>query len=167
MTIRYSVGDSPLGRVLVAATDRGVCFLCLGDEDATVVHALREEFPAVEIERDDVGLMVRMDAVLAYLSGAQVHLDLPLDVRGTAFQHRVWEALQAIPYGETRTYAQIAEGLGYSRSAARAVGRACATNPVSLMVPCHRAMRGDGGLAGYAWGLKRKRALQALERGNR
>jgi AraC family transcriptional regulator of adaptative response/methylated-DNA-[protein]-cysteine methyltransferase len=157
--IVYAVVDSPLGRLLVAATGAGVCFVSLGDRDAELLAALEEEFPEAEsIARDDARVAPALDALIAYLSGQTPHVDLPLDVRATAFQRRVWQELIAIPSGETRSYSEIAERLGLPKGQ-RAVGRACATNPVSLIIPCHRALRESGELGGYRWGLKRKRAL--------
>ncbi len=157
--IAFAIVDSPLGRLLVAATGKGICFLCLGDDDDSLEAAVREEFPQAEaLQRDDEALGPAIDAVVAYLKGEVPHIDLPLDVRATAFQRRVWNELGAIPYGETRTYSEIARALGVPKGQ-RAVGRACATNPVSLLIPCHRALREDGSLGGYRWGLSRKRAL--------
>ncbi len=157
--IIYATVNSPLGRLLVAATARGVCFVALGDDEAELVAELQAEFPAAKaISRDEDAIAPSVGILLAYLKGAQPHADLPLDVRATAFQRRVWQELIAIPCGETRSYAEIAEALGIPQGQ-RAVGRACATNPVSLVVPCHRALRQDGGLGGYRWGLKRKEAL--------
>lgn len=165
MQIGYTIVDSALGRLLVAATARGVCAVSLGDDDERLEYELRAEYRMAEIVRDDaIGNSV--DAILAYLGGQRPSLDLPLDVQATAFQRQVWQALQAIPYGETRTYLQIAEGLGNPK-AVRAVGRACATNPVSLVVPCHRAVGSDGKLHGFRWGLERKRALLDMEKGVR
>jgi AraC family transcriptional regulator of adaptative response/methylated-DNA-[protein]-cysteine methyltransferase len=164
--IGFTSTSTPLGRLLVAATARGICFVCLGDDDAALGRALRGEFPAAEIERDDAVLGAWVAAIVAHLSGEQPRLDLPLDVRATAFQRRVWEALRAIPYGQTRTYGEIAQELGQP-TAARAVARACATNPVALVVPCHRVVGEGGELRGYRWGVERKRALlerEALER---
>jgi AraC family transcriptional regulator of adaptative response/methylated-DNA-[protein]-cysteine methyltransferase len=170
MHVGYTIVDCPLGRLLVAATERGICAVSLGDADATLDLALREEYPAAEIHRDDAGFAPWVQSILDYLSGAQPHLDLPLDVRATAFQWRVWEALRKIPYGSTRTYGEIACELGQP-TATRAVARACATNPVSLVVPCHRVVGADGSLRGYRWGVERKRALleqeQALPTGER
>jgi AraC family transcriptional regulator of adaptative response/methylated-DNA-[protein]-cysteine methyltransferase len=170
MHVGYTIVDCPLGRLLVAATERGICAVSLGDADATLELALREEYPAAEIYRDDAGFAPWVQSILDYLSGAQPHLDLPLDVRATAFQWRVWEALRKIPYGSTRTYGEIACDLGQP-TATRAVARACATNPVSLVVPCHRVVGADGSLRGYRWGVERKRALleqeQALPTGER
>ena len=163
--IVYAIVDSPLGRLLVAATGAGVCFICLGDDDEALVAAVGAEFPAAEsLSRDEAGVGPALDALVAYLEGETPHLDLPLDVRATAFQRRVWQELIAIPYGETRTYSEIAERLGLPRGQ-RAVGRACATNPVPMIVPCHRVLRQDGALGGYRWGLERKRALLAHESG--
>lgn len=165
--IAYAVVASPLGRLLVAATARGVCFLCLGDTDAALVTALRAEFPQADaVERDERAIAAPVDAVLRYLAGETPHVGLPLDVRATAFQRRVWQELIAIPAGETRSYSQIAEALGLPHGQ-RAVGRACATNPVSIIVPCHRALRADGSLGGYRWGLRRKQALLQHEAARR
>ncbi|HEX9371470.1 MAG TPA: bifunctional DNA-binding transcriptional regulator/O6-methylguanine-DNA methyltransferase Ada [Roseiflexaceae bacterium] len=164
--ISYAIADSPLGRLLVAATERGIAFVALGEDEAALAETLRAEFPAAAINRDDEVIGVWVGAVLRHLRGEEPHLDLPLDIRATAFQWRVWEALRAIPYGETRSYAQIARDLGQP-GAARAVGRACATNPVALVVPCHRAVGEDGGLRGYRWGLERKRALLEREASER
>ncbi len=157
--IVYAVVDSPLGRLLVAATEAGVCFVSLGERDGPLVAALEGEFPEAEsIERDDARVGPSLDALVAYLSGETPHVDLPLDIQATAFQRRVWQELIAIPCGETRSYSEIARSLGLPNGQ-RAVGRACATNPVSLIIPCHRALRENGALGGYRWGLKRKRAL--------
>ena len=135
----------------------------LGDEDEHLVHELNHDFPAAEIRRDDDALGAPLAALLDHLAGKEPHLDLPLDVRATAFQWRVWQALRSIPYGEQKTYGEIAALLGRPK-AARAVGRACATNPVSLIVPCHRAVGSSGDLTGYRWGVARKKALIAKER---
>ena len=164
--IYYATADSVLGRLLVAATASGVCFVALGDGDRALSRALEAEFPAATIAEDRQRLKPWLDATLRHLSGREPALDLPLDVRATAFQWRVWQALRAIPAGETRSYRAIAESLGEPR-AARAVGRACATNPVAIAIPCHRAVREDGGLGGYRWGLKRKDALLERERRRR
>lgn len=161
--IVFGTVGSPLGRLLVAATAQGVCFVSLGDSDAALESALRAEFPkAEEIRRDDAAIQPAVEAVLDYLHGRTPHVDLPLDVRATAFQRRVWQGLLAIPYGETRTYKELAESLGLPK-AQRAVGTACARNPVSLLIPCHRVLRGDGGLGGYRWGVQRKKALLTRE----
>ena len=163
MKIGYTIKPSPLGRLLVAATARGVSALYLGEEDKKLEAALAKEYPRAEIHRDRAGLERWVDAVLKHLRGREPHLDLPTDVQATAFQRRVWEELRKIPYGTTRTYSQIAQAIGRPR-AIRAVARACATNPVSIVVPCHRVVRGDGNLAGYRWGLGRKQTLIAHER---
>jgi len=161
--IHYTVIDSPLGRLLVAATEKGVCFVALGEHEGTLAQGLETEFPAAEeITRNDDALAATVESLVAYLEGRSPHVDLPLDVRATAFQRRVWQELLAIPPGETRSYSQIAESLGLPKGQ-RAVGRACATNPVSLLIPCHRALRADGNLGGYRWGLGRKQALLTLE----
>lgn len=161
--IAYAIVDCAFGRLLVAATRKGVCFVSLGEEDTALATALAKEFPtADEIVHDEASIAPALEALLAHLAGETPHIDLPLDIRATAFQRRVWQELMAIPYGETRTYSEIAETLGIPHGQ-RAVGRACATNPVSLLVPCHRALRQDGGLGGYRWGLKRKEALLRRE----
>jgi AraC family transcriptional regulator of adaptative response/methylated-DNA-[protein]-cysteine methyltransferase len=162
MRIGYTIVDSALGRLLVAATENGVCFVSLADSDQTLETALRGDYHAAQIERDDAGLRQWVSAVLGYLNGKQPHLDLPLDIQGTAFQRQVWEALRAIPYGETRTYSQIAKAIGRP-GAARAVGHACGANPVALVVPCHRAVGSKGALTGYRWGVARKEKLLARE----
>jgi len=164
MRIVATITDSSLGRLLVACTERpAVCAVYLGDEDAPLEEALQREYPAAEIAWDKTTLGPWVAAVLGRLSGKEPHKALPVDVQATAFQRQVWDALLRIPPGETRTYHEIAESLGRPR-AARAVGRACATNPVSVVIPCHRAVRGDGGLGGYRWGLARKQALLEREK---
>lgn len=157
--IVYDIVDSPLGRLLVAATAKGLCFLSLGHEDGTLIQELKHEFPRAEsITRDRHSIAHSVSVVIDFLEGKIPHAELPLDVRATAFQRRVWNELIAIPCGETRTYSEIAGIMGVPH-AQRAVGRACATNPVSLVIPCHRALREDGGLGGYRWGLEFKAAL--------
>jgi AraC family transcriptional regulator, regulatory protein of adaptative response / methylated-DNA-[protein]-cysteine methyltransferase len=161
MQIHYTIVDSPLGRLLVAATDRGISALYLGEKDAPLKAALQKEYPRAEIDSDSSGsknLGGWVSKVLAHLRGKEPHLDLPTDVQATAFRRRVWEELKRIPYGATRTYSEVARAIGRP-AAIRAVARACATNPVSVVVPCHRVVRADGKLAGYRWGLDRKRAL--------
>lgn len=162
MRVHYSIVSSPLGRLLVGATERGISALYLGDSDERLETALRKEYPRAEIHRDRNGLEGWIDKILAHLRGQEPHLDLPTDVQATAFQRRVWEELRRIPYGATRTYSEVARAIGRP-SAIRAVARACATNPVSVVVPCHRVVREDGNLAGYRWGLERKRALLESE----
>jgi len=161
--IHYAIVASPLGRLLVATTERGVCAVRMGDTDADLERELRAEFPAATIERDDASLQETVKQVLSHLTDNEPHLDLPLDIRATAFQRQVWEKLRAIPYGETVSYAEVAKALG-KPGAVRAVGRACATNPVALVIPCHRVVREDKSLGGYRWGLERKQKLLELER---
>jgi AraC family transcriptional regulator of adaptative response/methylated-DNA-[protein]-cysteine methyltransferase len=161
--IAYTVVDSPLGRLLVARTERGLCAVSLGDSEARLEAELRREFPQADLRRDRNGLARWVRTLLQHLKGQQPRLDLPLDVQGTAFQCRVWEELRRIPYGRPRSYGEVARAPGRPE-AARAVARACATNPVPLVVPCHRVVRGDGGLGGYRLGLKRKRALLEKEK---
>ena len=169
--IRYVVADSALGGLLAAGTVSGICAVKLGDDSEALIAELRDEFPSAEIRRvvpndqapESAGLREWVVAMLEYLDGRRTDIDLPLDVLATVFQWRVWRRLQAIPTGETRTYQQLAEELD-KPAASRAVGRACATNPVAPIVPCHRAVRKDGGLAGYRWGLHRKEALLEMER---
>lgn len=161
--IRYAIADSPLGRFLLAATERGICSLRFG-EDATLVAELKAEFPKAELEAEETALAPMIAAVQAHLAGRQPQLELPLDVKATAFQQRVWAILREIPYGETRSYQEIARMMG-EPNATRAVARACATNPVALVVPCHRVVRTGGALSGYRWGIERKQALLEQERG--
>ncbi len=158
MRIAYAIVPCPLGRLLVAASARGVCRISLGDDAPTLERELRAEFPAAEITRDEGTLRPWLNALTAHLDGRQPHLGLPLDIRATAFQRRVWEALQKIPYGTTRSYSDVARSIG-APNTARAVARACATNPTALLIPCHRVVREDGELGGYRWGVERKRAL--------
>jgi AraC family transcriptional regulator of adaptative response/methylated-DNA-[protein]-cysteine methyltransferase len=161
MEIRYAIAESPAGRVLVAATDRGVCAVMIGESDAPLVAALAREFPRASIVRAPRALDAYVRQVVALAGGGAG--TVPIDVAATAFQWRVWRELQQIPPGETRSYAQVAAALGAPR-AARAVARACASNPVALVVPCHRVIRGDGGLGGYRWGVDRKKKLLDRER---
>ena len=161
--IAYTIAESPFGRILVAGTERGVCAVRLGDDDAALEAELGAEFPAAEVRRDDAALGEWAGAILAHVAGEQPHLDLPLDVRATAFQWRVWEALRAIPYGATRSYSEVARSIGQP-TAARAVAQACASNPVALVVPCHRVVREGGELGGYRWGVERKSVLLKRER---
>ncbi len=156
--IGYALATSPLGPLLAAATAKGICFVALGKPAPALVRALREEFPAADIERSNGAMASALAAILAHIEGEEPAIDLPLDIRATAFQRRVWSALRTIPAGETWSYAELAARIG-SPGAQRAVGRACATNPVALVVPCHRAVRGDGGLGGYRWGPGIKRRL--------
>ncbi len=163
MTVFFSVVDSPLGALLLAATDRGLCTVKLGDAAAPLERELRAEFPRADVIRDDGRLRGPAAAIAELASGGRRALDLPLDLQGTAFQWRVWRALQDIPRGETRTYGDVARAIG-SPAAVRAVGRACATNPVALVIPCHRVLPKQGGTGGYRWGVARKQKLLSLER---
>ena len=162
MGIRYTIVDSPLGRLLVAATLRGVCAVAMGDSDRGLTEGLRREYPAARIALDRRGLSRWTRAVLARLKGRQPRVDLPVDVQATAFQWQVWNALAAIPSGTTCSYADVAAAIGRPR-AARAVARACATNPVAIVIPCHRVVPGQGGTGGYRWGTERKKALLEKE----
>ena len=161
--VRYAIARSPLGQLLVAATARGVCAVRLGDSAATLAAGLGHEFHAAALRRDDARLKPVVRRVLALLDGRTPDARLPLDIRATAFQRKVWQALQAVPAGERRSYGELARAIGRP-GAARAVGRACASNPVALVIPCHRATRGDGGLGGYAWGLPVKQRLLESEK---
>ncbi len=163
MDIRYAIVDSPLGRLLVASTTRGVCAVAMGSSDVELERALAREYPAATVGADAGRLAKWARSILAHLAGRLPRLDLPLDVRATAFQWQVWQALAAIPYGETRTYGDIAAAIGRPR-AVRAVARACATNPVALAIPCHRVVSADGTTGGYRWGAARKKTLLASER---
>ncbi|MBP6596628.1 MAG: methylated-DNA--[protein]-cysteine S-methyltransferase [Arenimonas sp.] len=164
LDIRYALVDTALGQALVAASARGICAVALGDDAAALERELREEFPQAQLQRVDSGrdefLAPRLRAVADAL--AQKHASVPVELIGTAFQQRVWQALMRIPAGETRSYAELAVTLDAPK-AARAVARACASNRVAVLVPCHRVIRGDGSLGGYRWGLPRKQALLAAE----
>jgi AraC family transcriptional regulator of adaptative response/methylated-DNA-[protein]-cysteine methyltransferase len=158
VAIGYTIVDSRLGKLMVAATERGICSVSFGETEEVLRDELGVEFFAAEIERDDSRLKDAVTAILKSLDGEKTILTLPLDLHATAFQMRVWNELRKIPYGETRTYAQIAEAVGNPK-AVRAVARACATNPVALVNPCHRVIASDGKLAGYKWGIERKKEL--------
>lgn len=164
--IDFAIADSPLGRLLLAATARGVCRVMIGDSDRELENDLRSEYPKATVRRNDRILSAQVRSLLGHLRGMSPHVELPLDVRATAFQWRVWRHLQAIPYGETRTYAEVAAAIG-KPTATRAVARACATNPVALLIPCHRVVGTDGSLRGYRWGVERKEKLIAQERRRR
>ena len=166
MDISYTIAPCVLGRVLVAATDRGISAVYMGESDVKLVAALHLEYPQADVRRGSGEHAKWVRAVVQHLDGANPQLDLPTDVIATAFQRRVWEALRSIPLGETRTYSQVARSIGQPR-AVRAVARACATNPTSIVVPCHRVVRTDGALGGYRWGLGRKKALLAQEKAAR
>jgi AraC family transcriptional regulator of adaptative response/methylated-DNA-[protein]-cysteine methyltransferase len=161
-SIRYACADSPLGRMLIAATDRGVCSIQFARSDGELIEGLKREFPFAVRKLDDGGLQVWIEAVLAKMTGRELNAALPLDIRATAFQRRVWAYLQSIPFGATQSYKQVAKGIGQP-SASRAVARACATNPVAVAIPCHRVVREDGSISGYRWGVERKKALLAIE----
>ena len=165
--IDYTTVESDYGRVLVAATRKGIAAVFLGDDDRALEKNLKQDFPAAEIERNDEGLGARVKAVLSRLYGRKPSAldapDVPLDIVGTAFQWKVWKALTEIPPGETRTYGEIAARIGAPKSA-RAVGRACATNQAAVVIPCHRAVGASGALTGYRWGVARKERLLAEER---
>lgn len=163
MEIQYTVTDTPLGRMLVGGTSRGISALYLGTSDAALEEELRKEYPRASIRKGREGMEGWVAKIVAHLRGKEPHLDLPTDVQATAFQRRVWEELRRIPYGKTKTYSQVARDIGKPK-AVRAVARACATNPVSIVVPCHRVVRKSGNLAGYRWGLDKKERLLEMER---
>jgi AraC family transcriptional regulator, regulatory protein of adaptative response / methylated-DNA-[protein]-cysteine methyltransferase len=163
MSIHYTIVDSPLGRLLVGATERGVSAVYLGESDTRLKAALKKEYPRAGILHDSARLGAWVSKILDHLRGHEPHLDLPTDIQATAFQRRVWEELRRIPYGSTKTYTEVARAIGRP-AAVRAVARACATNPVSVVVPCHRVVRADGDLAGYRWGIKRKQSLLEREK---
>src|SRR5450755_906163 len=160
--IRYTCADSPLGRMLIAATERGVCAIQFARSDGELLEGLRREFPFATRKSDEGGLRSWAGALLKHMQGKQLDSSLPLDIRATAFQRRVWTYLQSIPFGATRSYSQVAKGIGRP-TAVRAVARACATNPVAVAIPCHRVVRGDGSMGGYRWGIERKKALLGME----
>jgi len=162
--VRYTTLDSPVGRILLAATDHGVCAISFGDSDGALLESLRREFPDATLRRGDVVLRRWVRALLDQLHGERPLPQLPLDVQATAFQRRVWEHLRSIPYGTAKSYGEVARAIGQP-SSARAVARACASNPVAVAIPCHRVVRGTGDLGGYRWGLERKKALLAMEQG--
>ena len=162
MEIGYTTAPTRLGRLLVAGTVKGVSAIYLGDSEERLEAALRREYPAAKISKNAAQVSRWLRQLAGHLSGEQPDLDLPLDVKATAFQRRVWEALQQIPRGSTRSYSELARAIGLPKGQ-RAVARACATNPASILIPCHRVVREDGGLGGYRWGIKRKQALLAVE----
>jgi AraC family transcriptional regulator, regulatory protein of adaptative response / methylated-DNA-[protein]-cysteine methyltransferase len=162
MKIAYAIAPTTLGKVLVADTERGISAVYLGDDERVLVAALRKEYPRAEILRSAASNAGWLKEILSRVEGHPPSVDLPLDVQATAFQRRVWQELQKIPRGATRTYTQVARALGKPNSV-RAVARACATNPTSIVVPCHRVIRTDGALAGYRWGLHRKQKLLQRE----
>lgn len=159
--LRYAISPCPLGLLLMAASERGLCALLFADDEQALLDELQERFPASTPQPDQHGLQDWLDAVLKQLQDPTQHTELPLDLRGSAFQLRVWQALQAIPPGQTRRYGELAATLG---SHARAVASACARNPIGLLVPCHRVLGAGQALTGYRWGIERKAALLAAER---
>ena len=163
VVINYAVRKTSLGHLLVAATSKGVCSVMLGDSEAGLKADLLREFPAADIQQDEKALTASVAALVEHLEKKSPRLDLPLDIRATAFQRQVWEQLLAIPYGETYSYSEVAKAIGQDK-AVRAVARACATNPVALVIPCHRVIREDKSLGGYRWGIERKKKLLATEK---
>lgn len=162
VSIRYAILTTELGKLLIATTERGVCAVRFGESDAALLRELKHEFGAAEIQRDDEGLKQLTTQVQQLLDGSAAALNIPIDIQGTAFQQLVWETLRKIPAGETRTYAEVAASIGRPK-AVRAVANACASNPVAVVVPCHRVVHKSGRLAGYRWGLKRKEMLLEKE----
>lgn len=162
LTLRVAVGDCSLGAILVAASAKGICAIALGDDPDALLRELQDRFPKAELIGGDADFEQWVARVVGLVEAPALGLDLPLDIRGTAFQQRVWQALRAIPPGTTMSYAELAARLGAPR-AARAVARACAANPLAVAIPCHRVLRTDGALSGYRWGVARKRALLARE----
>jgi AraC family transcriptional regulator of adaptative response/methylated-DNA-[protein]-cysteine methyltransferase len=163
MNISYTIVDSPLGLLLVAATEKGICGISLGDSERELEEGLRREYPAAQIGREEGALSEWVGEIVSHLEGKQPNLDLPLDVQATAFQWQVWEKLRTIPYGSTRSYGEIAKAIGRP-TASRAVAQACGSNRTALLIPCHRVVQENGGLGGYRWGIERKRALLEQER---
>ncbi len=160
MKVFYTIESSPVGHVLIAATERGLCAVRLGDSAQELTETLHKQFPAAQ--QDEARLRPWAAAFRGYFQGHKLNPALPLDIQATAFQKRVWRELQKIPYGQTRSYSEIARAIGHPK-AARAVARACATNPVPIVIPCHRVICEDGSLGGYSAGIARKRALLSLE----
>jgi AraC family transcriptional regulator of adaptative response/methylated-DNA-[protein]-cysteine methyltransferase len=164
-TIRFAIGECALGSILVAATTEGVCAILLGDDPDQLARNLQDQFPGAELIAGDPDFDRLVSTVVGFVEAPSHGLGLPLDVRGTAFQHRVWQALREVPAGSTATYAEIARKIGAPR-AVRAVAQACASNSIAVAIPCHRVVRQDGALSGYRWGVERKRALLAREAGS-
>jgi AraC family transcriptional regulator of adaptative response/methylated-DNA-[protein]-cysteine methyltransferase len=163
--VRYTTAPSALGRMLIAATDKGICAIQFAGSDHELQQGLMREFPFAVRKRDDATLAEWTVNLSRLMQGQDAHPSLPLDIRATAFQRRVWEYLQKIPRGETRSYSSVAKKIGMPK-ATRAVARACATNPVAVAIPCHRVVREDGELGGYRWGIERKERLLAMEQGS-
>jgi AraC family transcriptional regulator of adaptative response/methylated-DNA-[protein]-cysteine methyltransferase len=164
--IRYSFSESPIGRMLIAATDKGVCSIQFADSEEELEQGLKHEFPFALRRRDDDGMANLAGQVVQRISGAESSSSLPLDIQATAFQRRVWSHLQSISFGKTQSYSQVAKAIRRP-SAVRAVARACATNPVAIAIPCHRVLRSNGDLGGYRWGLQRKKTLLEIEASSR
>ncbi len=164
--IRFAVGECSLGSILVAESDRGVCAIFMGDDPEELVRNLQDRFPRADLVGGDAEFERLVAKVVGFVEAPGIGLDLPLDVRGTAFQRRVWQALREIPAGETASYTDIARRIG-SPNSVRAVAGACAANVIAVAIPCHRVIRSDGGLSGYRWGVERKRALLAKESGDK
>ena len=160
--IRFAIGQSSLGAILVAQTPCGVCAILLGDDPDILLRELQDRFPKAHLIGGDTDFEQTVAKVVGFIEAPGLGLSLPLDLRGTAFQQRVWQALRGIPLGQTASYSDVAQRIG-APTAVRAVARACAANPVALAVPCHRVLRIDGGISGYRWGVERKRALLARE----
>jgi AraC family transcriptional regulator of adaptative response/methylated-DNA-[protein]-cysteine methyltransferase len=164
-TIRFAIGQSSLGAILVAQSERGICAILLGDDPDALAHDLQDRFPNANFIGGDAGFEKLVAQVVGFVEAPALGLALPLDIRGTAFQQRVWQALQEIPAGKTASYTDIANRIG-SPTAVRAVAGACAANAIAVAIPCHRVVRNDGGLSGYRWGVERKRTLLAREADN-
>jgi AraC family transcriptional regulator of adaptative response/methylated-DNA-[protein]-cysteine methyltransferase len=160
--IRFAIGECSLGSILIAATGKGVCAILLGDDPDALLRDLQDRFPRARLIGADRAFEQLAAKVIGFIEAPRSGLDLPLDVQGTAFQHRVWAALRAIPFGSTASYAEIATRIGEPK-AVRAVAQACGANPVAVAIPCHRVVRRDGALSGYRWGIERKRVLLARE----
>jgi AraC family transcriptional regulator of adaptative response/methylated-DNA-[protein]-cysteine methyltransferase len=160
--IRFAVGACSLGAILVAASDKGVCAILLGDDPDTLLRDLQDRFPRAQLTGGDVAFEQWVALVVGHVEAPGVGLDLPLDIQGTVFQQRVWQALRKIPVGSTASYTEIARAIGLPRSV-RAVAQACGANPLAVAIPCHRVVRSDGGLSGYRWGVERKRELLRRE----
>ncbi len=161
-TVRFAVGQSSLGAILVAATEKGICTIHIGDDPEALVHTLEERFPKATLIGDDAGFAEVVAKVVGFVESPRAGLDLPLDIRGTAFQERVWKALRNIEFGRTMTYAELAEAIGQP-TAVRAVASACAANEIAMAIPCHRVVRSTGALSGYRWGIERKAAILQRE----
>jgi AraC family transcriptional regulator of adaptative response/methylated-DNA-[protein]-cysteine methyltransferase len=157
-TIRFAVGKCTLGSILVAASERGVCAILMGDDSDELLLDLRQRFPRASLTGGDAKFKKFVTKVVRFVDAPRIGLDLPLDIRGTAFQQRVWKALRKIPVGKTVSYTELAKRIGAPK-AMRAVASACAANAIAVAIPCHRVVRNDGGLSGYRWGVERKRAL--------